>query len=83
MPRSSVYRSVSNAQEADVAAQRGYSSAAPPQGAAAQPPADPCRTETCHGSESVVNLVLEDLDEPLNPEDEGGSFSDFLRSHVK
>jgi hypothetical protein len=32
------------------------------------------RTETCRGSNSVVNLVLEDLDEPLNPENEGGSF---------
>ena len=41
------------------------------------------RTETCRGSNSVVNLVLEDLDEPLNPENEGGSFSDFQRSHVK
>ena len=26
------------------------------------------RTETCRGSNSVLNLVLEDLDEPLNPE---------------
>ncbi len=49
MPRSSVYRSLSNAQEADVAAQHRQIAR---------------RTETCRGSNSVVNLVMEDLDEP-------------------
>jgi hypothetical protein len=39
------------------------------------------RTERFRVSNSVVNLVLEDLDEPLNPENEGGSSSGFREVH--